>query len=265
MRHAFSCAALLMLSTITVPALATVTEVARYHLGEADPGAAAGGAGDDPTVASTGSPNLAKFGTPTYSSDVAPGVGSQLSMSFNGSTDRYAAAAVASNLTDNFGVEAWVRSNGSTANNAAIVYNGNSSTTGWGIYRASGNYALLYGGQILQAGPAITTKWTELAVVRNSGTTTFYVNGIPAFTTAVGPATPTGGIGIGGNSLSAGEFFDGKIDEVRIFSFAPGAFSTSDLNLPQSVPAPAISPRILILLGLVLLVLAATALSRRRN
>ena len=28
----------------------------------------------------------------------------------------------------------------------------------------------------------------------------------------------------------------GKIDEVRIFSFAPGAFSAGDLNLPPPVP-----------------------------
>jgi hypothetical protein len=57
-------------------------------------------------------------------------------MAFNGTTDGYAnPAAVASTLTDKFVIEAWGKSNGSTAGNAVVVSNGNSSTSGWGIYR----------------------------------------------------------------------------------------------------------------------------------
>jgi hypothetical protein len=265
MRRALSCFALL-LGIISMPASATIAVVAQYHLGEADPGAIAGGPGANPTLASVGSPNLTKLGTPIYASDVPIGIGSTLSMAFNGTTDQYMAAGVASTLTDNFGIEAWVKSNGSTAANAAIAYNGNSGPNGWGIYRFGGNYGLLYGGNILLNGPAITTQWTELAVVRASGTTTFYVNGVANFTTAAGPNAPAGGVGIGGNSTNAGfELFDGKIDEVRIFSFAPGQFAVSDLNLPVLAPvaAPATSPGTLAMLGFGLLMLAGFALRRR--
>lgn len=264
MRCLRSCLVLVALGTVALPALATVTDVAVYHLGEADPGAVAGGAGDNPTVASVGAPNLAKAGGPTYSSDVSPRIGSTLSMVFNGTTDKYAnSTGVASTLTDNFGVEAWVKSDGSTTNNAAIVYNGNSSTSGWGIYRFGGNYGLLYGGNILLNGPAITTQWTELAVVRDNGTTTFYVNGVASFTTATGPNPPAGGVGIGGNPLVAGEFFGGEIDEARIFSFVSGAFSVGDLNLPPPVATPMLSARSLALLGFGLLALAGFTLRRR--
>ncbi|MDE2257595.1 MAG: hypothetical protein KGK05_07520, partial [Xanthomonadaceae bacterium] len=76
---------------------------------------------------------------------------------------------------------------------------------------------------------------------------------------------PAGGVGIGGNPLLSGfELFDGKIDEVRIFSFAPGAFSVGDLNLPPPVPTPALSLRALGLLGLGMLGLAWLGLRRRK-
>ena len=101
--------------------------------------------------------------------------------------------------------------------------------------------------------------------MRDYGTSTFYVNGVASFTTTAGPNTPVGGVGIGGNPLNATEFFGGKIDEVRIFSFAPGAFSAADLNLPAPVATPMLSARLLILLGVCLALLGVYSVRRARR
>jgi hypothetical protein len=271
MRYASALIASLVLGVAAVPAQATVTVLNQWHLGEADAGASAGGAGAAATLDSVGGFNLNKVGAPTYSSDVPPRIGSTLSMAFNGSTDEYT-SGVASTLTDNFGIEAWVKSNGSTSGNATIAYNGNTGSSGWGIYRLGGSYGLLYGGNLGANVAPISTAWTELALVRDNGMTTFYVNGVASYTTTTGPNPPLGGVGIGGNPLGALsppppgvplEFFDGKIDEVRIFSFAPGQFSAGDLNLPPPVPSPVSSLRSLGLLALGLLGLAWLGLRRR--
>ena len=129
MRNASALIASLALGVVTMPAQATITVLNQWHLGEADAGAAAGGAGAAATVDSVGGFNLSKVGTPTYSADVPANIGSNLSLAFNGTTDEYMnSSGVASTLTVNFGIEAWVKSNGSTSGNAAIAYNGNTST-----------------------------------------------------------------------------------------------------------------------------------------
>jgi hypothetical protein len=49
------------------------------------------------------------------------------------------------------------------------------------------------------------------------------------------PIPPSGSLSIGGDPNGAGNYFDGFIDEVRIFTFSPGSFSTNYLllNLPD--------------------------------
>lgn len=265
MRHAIAFFVGLGLAVLALPATATVTVLNQWRLGEADTGASAGSAGAAATVDSVGGFNLNKVGAPTYSSDVPPRIGSMLSMAFNGTTDQYQnASGVASTLTDNFGVEAWVKWNAGSPGSASIVYNGNSSNSGWGIYQYGTMYGLLYGGNLGQSVTPVSNQWTELALVRDNGTTTFYVNGVASYSTATGPNAPAGGVAIGGNSLTSGtELFNGQIDEVRIFSFAPGQFSAGDLNLPPPMPTPALDARALALLVLGLLGLGSLGLRRR--
>lgn len=268
MRNVSALIASLVLGSAAMPAQAAITVLNQWHLGEADAGASAGGAGAATTVDSVGGFNLNKVGASVYASDVPPNIGSTLSMTFNGTTDEYMnATSVASTLTDNFGIEAWVKSDGNNVGNGGIAYNGNTSTSGWGIYRLGANYGLLYGGNIAATGGPISTTWKELALVRDNGVTTFYIDGVAKYTTTTGPNPPAGGVGIGGNPLvSGGELFGGSIDEVRIFSFAPGAFTVGDLNLPPPpplVPAPASGLRSLGLLALGLFGLGWLGLRRR--
>jgi len=265
---ALSLGTLCILGMNVTPVEATVTTVAQYRLGEADPGAVPGATGANPTLPSVGAVTLSRQGTPSYSATLPTGISSGLSMSFNGVNQRYLGPTV-STLADNFGVEAWVKSNGSTANLATLVYNGNSSSSGWGLFRRFGNWTFLYGGVTFGAGAApVTTNWTHLALVRSGGVASFYVNGQVNDSATVAPNAPAGGFGIGGNSLAAFdlEYFDGLIDEVRVFTFQPGQFSVTDLNLPPPPqPIPSTDLWAKLWLTLATLLTAGLALRLRRG
>jgi Concanavalin A-like lectin/glucanases superfamily len=222
-------------------ALAAVTTIASYKLGEDDPGAVAGALAADPTLPSAGALNLPRIGTPSYSS--IPGVGaprpSALSVGFNGVSDGFRANALITNATDNFGIELWARPT-SAVGNSVLAYNGNTSTSGAGLFRFGSDYAVLYGGNALMNAPNSVdlNQWTHLALVRASGTTTLYKNGVAIATTPIGPNPPAGGFSIGINPLVDGEFFSGNIDEVRVFTFAAGQFALSDLSFRASFSDP---------------------------
>ncbi len=190
-----------------------------YHLGEADSGAVAGGPGDPLTVDSgPGAHNLPIGGAPTYSNNVAA-PGSTLSMAFNGSSD-YEQGTVLTTLTTNVGISAWVypTSNSIVAN---IVYNGNSGSSGFGLYQygGGGNDATiigLLGGVTL--GPSANiplNTWSEVTQLLQGGQDKLYVNGVLMGAANNTPNVPNGWFGIGGHGS---EYFQGGIDEVRLFT-----------------------------------------------
>ena len=251
---------------LTGLAEAAVNPLAIYRLGDADPGATAGAVGNDPTAASVGSADLARTGEPTYSAEVAPFVESSLAMRFDGDDDRYEGALL-TDAIDNFGVEAWVKSDGNTQLNSLLVYNGSTSTSGWGLFRVGADYGFLYGGIVLAGVAPLTTEWTHLALVRDGGTTRMFVNGEQRLEAGVAPLNPDGAFMIGGNPDLATEGFDGLIDEVRVFTFAPGQFSVDDLNLGNppaepGLPIPVDAPFALVLLALLILIPATVMLRR---
>ena len=217
-----------------------VTTVAQYRLGENDGGAVSGNVGNDPTTALVGGIDLSRTGSPTYTATTPAAITSSLAMHFDGSSDFYGnTASVASTAVDNFGIEAWAKSDGSTAGNGLIAYNGNPSLSGWGIFRQGNKWGYIYGavtgGATAVVQPGV---WTHLALVRDGGTTTFYVNGFavgtPLLTPPNAPSTTGGGGTMIGGNASGIDHFDGAIDEVRIFTFAAGQFSPSDLTLSGS-------------------------------
>lgn len=209
-----------------------ITVVANFHLGETDPGAAAGSPGNATTENSAGITDPTALGvTPVYTA--ATGVsGSSLSMDFtNGG---YSSAPLIT-TNNNWGIEAWVQSDNSNMV-SAIAYNGNSANAGMGLYQLNGTYTGLMGGVAFVGSAPVTANWTHLALVVNNGVTTFYVNGA-ANGSAGMPNIPSGAFNIGIRP-DLGERFDGRIDEVRLFTFAPGQFSVSDLQLNAVVPEP---------------------------
>ncbi|HEY3763081.1 MAG TPA: LamG domain-containing protein [Verrucomicrobiae bacterium] len=229
--------ALLLLGVF--PAAATVTPIAWWRLGENDPGAANGVAATATTNQMGGMMNL--VGNPVYTTNVsaaaAIGDGSALGLKF--ASTNYGTNAIVSTLTNNFGIELWV--NPATSNTTAcLAYNGTTGgagSSGWGLYMVGGQFNGLIGGLVLiGSAPATTNVWTHLALVRNNGTTTFYVNGVSNDMTLIQPITPSGRFAIAAQPQSlTNEFFNGSLDEVRVFSFAPGAFTTNDLLLSPHI------------------------------
>ena len=268
-------ALVVMLSFGLLPAWAAINVVAHYSLGETDSGAANNAVVTSGTTPAIGATTLPVIGSPQYSTAGAPQPRpSRLSVQFNGSADGFRTPTVLSTATDNFGVEAWVRA-GSTTGNSHVVYNGDSSTSGWGLFRFGAQWGFLYGGVTLEvtANPSVDLNtWTHIALVKSGGTSILYKNGVAVHTIAASPIAPNGAFSIGVGPISNGEFFAGNIDEVRIFTFAEGEFLPSDLlsglvyTDPVVAPAavPVNAPAWLLVMALALFAVGAAAVRSRR-
>ena len=176
--------------------------------------------------------------TSSVASAAAAKVGSSLALQFT--TGRYATNVLATTLTDNFGLELWVKPDATNAIQC-IAYNGDSGPNGWGLYLYQGKYQGLFGGLAFLTGPnAVLGVWAHLALVRNNGLTTLYVNGVPSATSPLTPGVPTGRFALAAQPQTlTNEFFAGALDEVRVFTFGPGKFSIGDLLLPILPPTVA--------------------------
>jgi hypothetical protein len=230
---------LVMLVELCPHARATTTVLDDWRMGEGDSGAANGGYATNTFDSGVGNRTLANqpavgvFPTyyPNYNNNVSgPAaffVGSQLCEFY--STGQYAIGSVVPNLTTNFGIELWVypaAGNGGSV----IAYDGNTGGSGWGLYQAGTNCYVLFGGVGFSANsaPLATNIWTELALVCNVGVATLYTNGVAAFTMNSTPNSPAGSFLIGADNGGA-ETFSGGVDEVRVFTFAAGQFSPTNL------------------------------------
>jgi hypothetical protein len=136
-------------------------------------------------------------------------------------------------------------SSGPTGGYAQIVFNG-LGTDGMGILEdPSGNWFgfTAYPEAFIGYTASVPGVWTDLALVTSGGTTTFYVNGVVAGTASGTALSPTSVFNIGINPSGGGtQPFQGSIDEVRVFTFLPGQFSTNSLLLNS---APLLSVGIL--------------------
>ncbi len=220
----------------------------RVAFGRRRSGAANGNVANATSMAAVGGLNLTRLGTagPVYTSNT-PGAASDFAMSFNAANgDGYYTVGVPTAATDDFGMELWVKAANNTdavgfvARNG--VYTGAPPSNGWGIAQVGNSFLANYGG-VGNFGSATITPgtWQELAIVRDSGTSTFYLNGVAAgSTSSLTPNAPTSNFTLGGD-YEAGmtNFFNGSIDHVRIFTFTGGNFNPStDLTLSMTVPEP---------------------------
>lgn len=236
---------ILLIAYLSAPAIAlhaTVTTTNLWRLGENDPGAVSGNTVNGTTIASIGGINLQLFGSGlTYTNAVAA-PGSTLGVNFGGSGGYMGSVpGVLSGIQTNWGMQIWAKATNTAG--VVLIYLGNTSTSGMGIFESSG-WAVLMGGVVLQGNPANTVNtgaWTNLALVMNTTSATLYINGVAADTINAAPNPVSGNMMIGQSDLSTARFV-GNLDEARIFTFAPGQFNVSDLNPPTSVPAvPALS------------------------
>jgi hypothetical protein len=232
---------------------------AYYRLGEDDPGAVAGGAGNDPTHDSFGDKlDLTRVGTTQYSGNVPAGwPDSKLSMAFNnfhgGPTvpGYYARATSLSMVEQGYAIEAWVNqappfdgpvtggAAASPADSHLVAYNGDPDSNGFGLYEHAGNYVARLGTSETVLGPAGFGQWHHLAFIQTFANSSFYYDGKLVSSSDKGPAplAASGGFFIGGRTANA-DLFDGWIDEVRYQSFNPIAAGGFDPTSFLIVPAP---------------------------
>ena len=228
--------------SVTVVALAppptsTGTVVARYLLGEDDPGAAAGSPGNSVTRDSMRTNHLARYGTPTYSTNVAAD-GSRLSMAFNGADSYYQGSGVgivslyAGFDFNNFGLscDVYPTANGSVGFSFPVSMGRNGG--GLAIVEIGGFWYLIHQGVTASgAGPPVALNaWNHLDLQRRdfgSGVQTrLFINGTTAAacTIASAPSPPAPFFTIGANQLGGAAvegYFRGQVDNVLLVSFSP--------------------------------------------
>jgi hypothetical protein len=171
------------------------------------------------TITLSGSPQVVAFSpfNPTSSWSAATNGGSGY---FDGTGDYLdeLTATTAFNLSSgDWTLEAWIYRNAASANHAIVnLYNSAGSNTGLTFYVNSSNQLVTDNGATaaLSAGTVPSSSWVHLAISRNSGTTTGYINGVSVGTTTQVPsAAQYARIG----NLAAGPYnFNGYIANVRI-------------------------------------------------
>lgn len=172
-------------------------------------------------------------GTAGYSSASPKEGGSSLAL--DGTTGAKASSPLVTNQTDNVTLTAWVKSSGATSAHQTILANGNTATSGYGLFLNHGDgdrLSILVAGVNVAGSQVVLTsgEWTHVAAVRRSGTWELYVNGevVPITNSGATPVTPTTGTVIG-NDQSNNHAFNGLIDDARIYTRALAAVEISAL------------------------------------
>ena len=240
---------LLLTAGATTMTQAAITEVHLYELGEADSFHSGPkfkdsisnnnfiGHGLDPILITTNNPSPISS---TYAHfDNTASSGSNYAGNYGADFSGFA--------TDNFAVELWVRTsdvtiqgNGGDIAEIFRMGTGNQSLEfylrGEGDWQAGYKNVAFIGG----ASAAVANEWVNLAVIRNSGTSAFYVDGVQiGSTTSVAPINNAnaGHLSIGSGASNT---FTGDIDNIRMFTFEAGDDPVAALTV-SAVPEPSSS------------------------
>jgi len=135
-------------------------------------------------------------------------------LNFNGTTSG-ATGALPTTAVANVTLEAWVKWDGGGSGNQMIALNGNSSTSGYGIFQNGGVVNVIAGGVSTMTSSYTLTPgvWTHIAAVADgSDNWTLYVNGVPnVLSPSTGnPNTPAGTFSVGTDQAGI-ETFSGVI------------------------------------------------------
>ena len=164
-------------------------------------------------------------------------------LSFDGVNDWVTIPAAASlNLTTGMTLEAWVRPGATLTNWRAVMVKEGSGYALYYLYASSsyanrpagggfigGGYRELSGGTTL-----VARTWTHLAMTYDGTTQRLYVNGVQVASRPQSGATAVspGPLRMGGDSLW-GDYFQGRLDEVRIYN---RALTASHIQADMSTP-----------------------------
>jgi hypothetical protein len=163
-------------------------------------------------------------------------------LSFNGSSSWVTIADAASlHLTTGMTIEAWINPASSTGWRS-VVLKERSGGLAYALYgennanRPAG-YLTLSGDKSVNGNAALPLNtWTHVAVTYDGATLRVFINGAQAGSTAAtgSIAASTGALRIGGNAVW-GEYFNGLLDEVRIYN---RALSAAEIQADMNTPVP---------------------------
>ena len=219
---------------------AEITTVGYWQLGENDPGTAAGLSGASQTIASVASRCGHHTGSATYAA--VSGTGSAQTAPFAIELGGgYYQSATTSPLaaTDNFGMSFYVKAS-TFANDSYLVFNGYPyGNNGWGILELTtdgvNNFEWTCCGVNDGAiEPFQANTWTQLRTgSRQRGDEHLRRRQIRRLRERPSPRTATLGLMVGECDYAGLTAAGTVIDDVRLFTFAAGAFQVSDLSVPQ--------------------------------
>ena len=171
-------------------------------------------------------------------------------LSFNGSSSRVTIPDTASlHLTNAMTLEAWVEKTATNANWRDVIYKGNDnyyleSSSSPGNRPAGGATIGATSAETFGTATLATNTWAHLAVTYDGNAVLLYVNGSQvASTPKTGSiTTSTNPLTIGSDSFY-GQYFQGLIDEVRVYNVAlTAAQIQSDMNTPINAPSSDTTP-----------------------
>ncbi|KAB2925396.1 MAG: T9SS type A sorting domain-containing protein, partial [Bacteroidetes bacterium] len=158
------------------------------------------------------------------------------SLRFDGSDDHVRIEdANAFDLTNTYTLEAWIKPSGFSSM-AGIISKYHSNGSNGYFIRLSNNHpytGIRFDEQETASGILTAGNWYHIAAVNNNGTRTLYVNGSPVSIDGEPFTTSSNSDHIAIGSDFGGRFFNGDIDEVRIWNVARTQQQIQDnMNLP---------------------------------
>jgi hypothetical protein len=235
----------LALGATLLTSLPAQSLVSQWRFGEDDPGATNGGAVNATTKDAVGSTDLTRSGSATYTS-ATPGSGSTLAVSGSSAVSFSGTALTSLSQTSSFIMEIWFRPT-SLSGSQTLIYNGDGSFRGLGLYTSGTALHILAGGQFDNAtgANAVLNAWNYAALVWDNGSANVYLNSTsaPVYTAARNFNAANGSDSIFFGSLS------GSFDEARISTFTSGTFNASMLGA-SAIPEPSTYAAIAGALGL---------------
>ncbi len=168
-------------------------------------------------------------------------------VSFDGVNDQVAVSDSTSlDLTDEMTLEAWVRPTSANSGWRTVVLKEQADDLVYGLYaaatgyRPSGHVFVDGDDERVQAPAALpANEWSHLATTYDGSALRIYVNGTLAdtFATTGAMTASSGTLRIGGNTIW-NEWFDGSIDEIRVYDRALTANQIQD-DMDDPVGSPA--------------------------
>ncbi|MFZ4682360.1 MAG: PEP-CTERM sorting domain-containing protein [Terrimicrobiaceae bacterium] len=251
---------------VNIPANAAVVTIGYWRGGENDtpvpnfnvvPGEL--GTANTTAVDYTGNYNLSQYGTggpitgtAYYGSSAAyAGVGglpagSSVALIPTGDVGYYTSAINAG--TANFGFQTYVRPNNTTG--IQVIASNGGVSNGWNLFTANGTdvgfsagyryFAEVVGLGILDSGITVDAGGAvhNIAYVNDNGSNLFYYDFTQVASANFGGITAAGAnFSLGFRASNVDLYYTGTIDEARLFTFAEGGFSASDLQ-NYVVPEP---------------------------